>query len=267
MAELLRGNILAHLAYYRRSRLLLAFAFVFLVITGLQSLPLIFSGSGVQRFNILRELFSGLNFFLQVFAAGLGLFIISSHLRNRSLKMVFTKPCSPAVWLSSALLSAVLVSFIISCVVFGSVLALSFIWGVPARLGLLYVSIDTFIASIAVIAYLMLLGMLVHPAIAVVFALVFNSELFYGGQVWALATIHSGNSSLSLRLFARVFHFLYLLIPMFHPFSQRTDGIYNSLRVVHADWRYLLYSLGYTLTLAAFCYAISLFALERRRHI
>lgn len=267
MAELLRANILAHLAYYRRSRLLLAFALVFLVLTGLQSLPMIFGFSSFQRFNVLRELFSGLTFFLQVFAAGLGLFLISSHLRNRSLKMVFTKPCSPAVWLLSAFLAAVLVSFVINCVVFGSVLTLSFVWHIPARLGLLYVSLDTFIASIAVIAYLMLLGMLVHPAIAVVFAVIFNSDLFYSGQVWALATIRSGNSSLFLRGLARIFHFFYLLIPMFHPLSQKTEGIYNSLRVIHSDWRYLLYSLGYTLVLTAFCYGLSLFALQGKKHI
>lgn len=267
MAELLKANILANLAYYRRSRLLLAFALVFLLLTGLQSLPSVFTQSGVQRFNTLREIDSSLNFFLLVLAAGLALFIISSHLRNRSLKMVFTKPCTPAVWLASAFLTAVLVSFVISCVVFGSTVALSLLWGVPARAGLLFVSLNTFISSIAVIAYLMLLGMLVHPAIAAVFALIFNSELFYSGQVWALATIRSGNSSLWLRLFARMFHFLYLLVPMFQPFSPKTDGIYNSLRVIHSDWRYLLYSLGYALILAGFCYGVSLFALQRKKHI
>src|SRR5260370_31546453 len=107
MAELLRANLLANFAYFRRSRLLLAFILVFLLLTGLSSLPPLFMHSGVQSFNALRQIFSVLNGFLLFFSGGLGLFIISSHLRSRSLKMVFTKPCSPALWLISAFLSAV----------------------------------------------------------------------------------------------------------------------------------------------------------------
>src|SRR5258708_15617672 len=80
---------------------------VFLLLTGLSSLPPLFMHSGVQSFNALRQIFSVLNGFLLFFSGGLGLFIISSHLRSRSLKMVFTKPCSPALWLISAFLSAV----------------------------------------------------------------------------------------------------------------------------------------------------------------
>src|SRR5258708_25141309 len=110
MAELLRANLLANFAYFRRSRLLLAFMLVFLLLTGLSSLPPLFMHSGVQSFNALRQIFSVLNGFLLFFSGGLGLFIISSHLRSRSLKMVFTKPCSPALWLISAFLSAVSVS-------------------------------------------------------------------------------------------------------------------------------------------------------------
>src|SRR3989442_3182811 len=101
MAELLRANVLANFAYFRRSRLLIAFALVFLLLTGLTSLPTFFINSSVQNFNSLQEIYSTMNVFLLLFAAGLGLFVVSSHLRNRSLKMVFTKPCSPAVWLLS----------------------------------------------------------------------------------------------------------------------------------------------------------------------
>jgi hypothetical protein len=42
MRELLRANVLANLAYFRRSRLLLAFALIFILLTGLSSLPTFF---------------------------------------------------------------------------------------------------------------------------------------------------------------------------------------------------------------------------------
>jgi ABC-type transport system involved in multi-copper enzyme maturation permease subunit len=267
MAEMLRANVLANFAYYRRSRLLLAFMFAFLLLTGLSSLPPLFTDSGVQSFNALHQVFSNLNGFLLFLAGGLGLFIISSHLRSRSLKMVFTKPCSPALWLMSAILSAVAVSLLLNGVVLGSAVVLSLGWHVPVRAGLAFVSMDTFVASIGIIAYLMLLSTLVHPAIAVTFALIFNADLFYSAQMWTHAVILSGNSSTALRVLERLFHYLYLLLPMVHPFDKKTESIYSSLRVAHGEWKYLLYSLGYALALSAFCYFLALFALQRKRHI
>jgi ABC-type transport system involved in multi-copper enzyme maturation permease subunit len=267
MAELLRANLLANFAYYRRSRLLLSFMLVFLLLTGLSSLPPLFMNSGVQSFNALQQIFSVLNGFLLFFSGGLGLFIISSHLRSRSLKMVFTKPCSPALWLISAFLSAVAVSLLLHGIVLGGAAVLSLGWHLPVRAGLVFVSVDTFVASVGIIAYLMLLTTVVHPAIAVTFALIFNADLFYQFQSWTQAVIRSGTSSLALRALERLFHYLYLLLPMVYAFGQKTESIYSSLRVLHGDWKYLLYSFGYVVVLSAFCYCLALFALQKKRHI
>src|SRR5712692_5154918 len=184
MTELLKANILADFAYYRRSRLLLAFLLLFLLLTGLESLPPLFANSGVQSFNALQQIFSELNGYLLVLCACLGLFIISSHLRNRSLKMVFTKPCPPALWLLSAFLSAVIVSLLLNFVVLASTTFLSLVWHVSVRPGLVFLSAETFVVSVGLIAYLMLLATLVHPALAAICTLIFNAYLFYGAQVW-----------------------------------------------------------------------------------
>lgn len=267
MVELLKANILADFAYYRRSRLLLAFLLVFLLLTGLSALPAIFMQSGVESFNTLQQIYSTLSIYLMLFAGGLGLFVISSHLRSRSMKMVFTKPCSPAVWLASAFFSAVGAALLLNAVVLATAVMLSFVWHVPVRSALLFISMDTFVASVGIIAYLMLLGTLMHPAIAVTFALIFNAELFYDGQTWAAAMIHSGNKSIALRVLERLFHFLYLFLPMVHAFGSKTEDVYNRLRLSHGDWGYVLYSFGYVLALSTFCYLVALFALQRRKHI
>lgn len=245
----------------------MAFLLVFLLLTGLSSLPALFMNSGVQSFNSLHQIFSVLNVFLLFFAGGLGLFIVSSHLRSRSLKMVFTKPCSPAVWLVSAFLSAVAVSLLLNCIVLASTVLLSFGWHLPVRAGLVFISIDTFIASVGIIAYLMLLTTVVHPAIAVTFALIFNADLFYDGNEWTQSVMRAGNSSLGLRILDRLFHYLYLVLPMVHAFDRKTENIYSSLRVMHGEWKYLLYSSGYVIVLAGFCYFLALFALQRKKHI
>jgi hypothetical protein len=82
---------------------------------------------------------------------------------------------------------------------------------------------DNFVASVGLIAYLMLLATLAHPAIAVTFALIFNPDLFYSADMWAQSVIRSGNSSLALRLLGRVFHCLYLVLPMVHAFGKKTE--------------------------------------------
>jgi ABC-type transport system involved in multi-copper enzyme maturation permease subunit len=267
MGELLKANFVTNFAYYRRSRLLLAFLLVFLALTGLYSIPPLFTDSVFQSFNALHEIFSVLNEFLLFFAGGLGLFIISSHLGSRNLKMVFTKPCPPALWLAAAFLSAVAVSFLMISAVLASAMALSLGWHVPVRAGLVFVSLDTFIASVGIIAYLILLAMLVHPAVAVALALIFNAGLFYDAQVWTQSMIRSGNSSFGLRALEKLFHYLYLVLPMVHVFDEKTANIYSSLRVGHGDWKYLLYSFGYALALSAFCYCVALSALQKKRHI
>jgi hypothetical protein len=69
-----------------------------------------------------------------------------------------------------------------------------------------------------------------------------------------------------LHALERLFHGLYILFPMLEPFGKKTAGIHSSLRVMHGEWKYLLYALGYALTLSAFCYSSALFALERKKH-
>lgn len=137
-----------------------------------------------------------------------------------------TKPCTPAVWLGSAWLSAVAVSLLLNGIVLGSALVLSLLWHVPVRAGLVFVSVDTFVASLGLIAYLMLLATLLHPAVAATVALIFNADMFYSVQLWTLAAIRSGNSSRALRVLARVFHYLYLALPMIHPYGKETRDVY-----------------------------------------
>ncbi len=266
LREMLRANVVADFAFYRRSRLLMAFGLAFLLLTGLSCLPQLFSDSGIDKFNTLRQVISQLNVFLLILSGGLSLFIVSSHLRNRSLKMVFTKPCSPAVWLLSVMLSAAAVSFLLNLVVLGSGLFLSLVWRVPVRAGLMFLAIDTFTVSLIVIAYMILLATVAHPAIAVTFVAIFNADLFYQFQTWTSAAIRSGKTHLGLRILERIFHFVYLVLPMYGAFGKQTGSVESSLRVEHGQWKYLVHSFGYALVFSIFCYLLALLTLQNKRH-
>jgi hypothetical protein len=141
------------------------------------------------------------------------------------------------------------------------------VWHVPVRPGLIFLSIETFAASIGLIAYLMLLATLMHPAVAAIFAMIFHAALFYSADLWTQAAIRSGSTSIALRILEKLFHGLYILLPMFQPFGKETEGVHVSLRVMHGEWKYLLYSFGYALALSAFCYCLALFSLQKKKHI
>lgn len=267
MLELIEANLFTNFAYYRRSRLLLAFVLVFLGLTCLTCLPLFFSASHVQGFNALHQVFTMLNWFLLFFTAGMSLFLMSSHLRNRSLKMVFTKPCTPAVWLLCAFLSTAIASLVLNGVILGGTVLASLIWHIPVRAGLLYASTYSFTTSVELIAYMMLLSTLMHPAVAVAFALVFNASMFYDVNMWTEMMVRGGISSGVLRGIGRICHAIYMTLPIVHVADNKTSEILESLHVPPGAWKYVLYSAGYASALSLFCYFAALLALERRKHI
>jgi hypothetical protein len=183
--------------------------------------------------------------------------------------MVFTKPCPPGLWLASAFLSAAVVSFLLTAGVLLSSIVLSLWWHVPVRMGLLFLSLNSFVTSLIIIAYTLLLGTLVHPALAVALILIFNEDTFFSAQQWAQAVIRSanGHAHLGIRILEKFFNVVYLSTPTYEPFKNKFQTVGTSYRASGGEWKYLLYSAGYVLVLWAFCYFVALFALRRKRHI
>src|ERR1700675_217565 len=99
MAEVLRANILANFAFYRRSRLLMAFALAFLLLTGLSSLPALFNDDGVKTFDALQQIFSILNVFLLFLAGGRGVVCIAAEKAHLGLQSDWARSFRP--WVSA----------------------------------------------------------------------------------------------------------------------------------------------------------------------
>jgi|HubBroStandDraft_6_1064221.scaffolds.fasta_scaffold11170_3 hypothetical protein len=264
---ILRANMAADFKFFRRSRLILAFVIVFVIITALSILPTLFGSSSFESFSTMQQIFAELRIFLLILCGGLGLFLVSFHLRDRSLKMVFTKPCSPANWLAGAMLSAAAVSFLLNALIFAVMVVLSYAWHLSVRPGLFFLAFESFVMSLVVISFMAMLASLIHPAVAVTVAIIFNGDLFYSFQQWAMESIAAGNKSLSMRVIEHIFHALYMFLPMYAPYSRHTDTVESTYRVELGQWKYLAFSLGYTLVFALFAYLIALLSLRRKRHI
>jgi ABC-type transport system involved in multi-copper enzyme maturation permease subunit len=265
--DLLRANISAHLIYFRRSRLLLAFALVFLGLMVLFTLPQMLLATNVTAFDIICRALDQVETYLVIFSATLGLFLVSSHLRARNLKMVFTKPCPPALWLASAFLASILVSLFLQLLITAVAMTACLALGLRVEMGVLFVALDSFAMCVGMIAYLAMLSTALHPVLAVVFVIFLNPSTFYQLRMQMLGFIQSGSKNVLVHSLEPFFQFLYMVLPIFHAFSEKTQSVYSTLRVDHGQWARAFGAFGYDLALAAVCYCLSLFFLLRKRLI
>jgi ABC-type transport system involved in multi-copper enzyme maturation permease subunit len=264
---LLKANTWAHLKYFSRARLLAGFAVILAALMSLAVLPQLLISSRINAFTVIQSGFSHAQGVLFVFSAALGLFLISSHLNARNLKMVFTKPCPPWQWLASAFLACALVAAALDAfiLIIASIFAAGF--GFHVEAGLLFIALRTFAACVGVAAWLTLLATFLHPVIAALFAVVFNPSLFFQLDLMMLGALHAKPKIVTYHLLERFFHFWYLALPMFHPYAEAAGRVTSSLRLDHGMWRYAWGAFGYDLALTALCYCLALFLLQRKRLI
>ena len=264
MLDQLRAHVGAHLRFFRRNRLLLAVAGVFLLVTGLTLMGALLFSSSASRFESIRQVSETLGGFARLLVPAMGLFLVSSHLRNRSLKMVFTKPATPELWLLSGLLAAMLVGLALHVLVAGRSVVLSLAWGVPVQAGYVFTALDSFFRSAIMLGYLSFLAVALHPVVAVLLVLIFNESAFYGLMFMMEAAIQATGGNRALPVLREIFRAVYMVLPMSSPLGKRSLDVGRSLRVAGEDWRTLLYRAGYTLVVLAFFYLVSTMALRRR---
>src|SRR5687767_8951871 len=110
MRERLWLHVGSHLRLFRRSRIVLAVGLVIVGFWAIGVLPFMFGGTAGNRFNLLMRVSEQLATLGWVLSAGLGLFVTSTHLRNKSVQVILTRPGSPQIWLASVFLAALVVA-------------------------------------------------------------------------------------------------------------------------------------------------------------
>jgi hypothetical protein len=264
MRELLLLNTRVHLRFYARNRLLLAFALLMAGIMGLSMVPMLIWETSADRFSQLQAIAGELNDFALVFVASLGLFAVSFHIRNRSIKLVLTKPCPPGTWLASIFVSAGIVAAVLYGLIALISLGLSLIWKIPLQPGIAFVPFDGFVQSLVWLSFVTLLTVAFHPVVAVMVALFFNDGMFL--QLKYL--IESARVADAKRLWLPVAGFLcdlmYALLPMAHPFGEKSAAAHANWRVTGADLQALAAATGYAALAMALFYAASLYLLRRK---
>jgi hypothetical protein len=241
-----------------------AVAFIMLMMASITLAFSLFMYSDAQKFAQLTGMFRTLNGYAFVFAPLLGLFVVSSHLRNKQIKIVVTKPCSPETWLASCLLSAALMSAAVYALILVLVLAASLAWGIPLQSGFLFGAVREFCVAMVALAFIVPLATLVHPVAAALIALFFEEKVWYGMKFMLTAYTTSGHPGLATRVGNWVVNGIYYAVPMFDPFNERVEHVYRSMRASGGDWLYVLYTAGYAVAAGLFCYLLSSRILRRR---
>jgi len=268
MLNMVKSNILTNIKFYRRNRLLVGGSLFILAVMAVSTLPGIFYFSKTKHLDIIRMLFSTLSSFTTIVIGGLGLLFISHHLRNRTTKMVFTKPCSPELWLLSGLLSAGLVAAVSYVLIFIICSALFLYWGLPFQWGLVVITFDQLIQSMIALSFAVFLAVLFHPVIAVLIIVLFNESSFYYLKLLLMSGIKSGGSSEGLlRLLKGLVDAVYMVMPTFQPFSEKLHSVYSSFRITPGHINYVLLVFAYGLISCSFYYLLSLYFLKGKRHV
>ncbi len=270
MYQQLLANMSTNLIFYRRNKLLIAASIFVTLVLGLTALPALFFSSQTQHLEQLNMVFTHVNQLAMCIAAGIGLLMVSQHIKDRSIKMVFTKPCLPEIWLLSSFLSAAFLAFLLYC---GSILiasVLASVWKMPFPLGIFYITLNEFFQTVSIIAYVTFLSVIFHPVLALMFLFVFHESLFY----WLKILIASGIKAASANAFIPLLKFLkvlvdtiYMILPTFSPYAEKTHQVYSSLRGSDGDWSILLLNISYSLILTTLFYLLTVYVLKKKRYV
>jgi len=268
MIKALRANIKTNLIFYRRNRMLIVMALVMLVLFIIMSVPSLIFVSASKKFDIIKTVFSQMRGLFLVLVAILGLITIPFHINSRNIKMVLTKPCPVEIWLLSHFISAALIAVVLQVIMLLVVGVMFFVWKIPWQWGVLYMLANNFMVTMVIFSYLTFLSVLFHPIISAMIALFFTSSNFYYLSMMSEAGSKiEGIRGVMLIWVNKLIYFLYMVLPAYNPFEEEKDVVYDSMRVVSGDVKYLLYTLGYTILISTFFYFLTDYCIRKKRHI
>jgi hypothetical protein len=226
--------------------------------------------SSTKHLDQVRTIVQNIHSLAFVLTAGLGLLLVSQHLRDRSVKMVFTKPCLPETWLLSSFLSAAIVAFFLYAGAFIIAVFLSAIWGIPFPSGIIYISLNEYFQTIGLMAYVTFLSVIFHPVLAALFVLLFQEQTFYFMKMLLASGVKAAGEKAILpivKLLKLLVDAAYMILPTFNPYADKTHQVYSTLRGSDANWNYLYLSIAYALTVSALFYFLTVLVLKKKRYV
>jgi ABC-type transport system involved in multi-copper enzyme maturation permease subunit len=253
-----------HLKFLARSRVLLGFATLIVLGTAIGLVPALFLETTSNRFDVLKSVAEQLHGTAALITGGIGLLAIWSHRRQRSLKIVASKPSPLEGWVASIFAAAAMAGIAAHAAVAAATFGLSLYWGVPYESGFVYLAAMRFVESLILLAVLSALSSALHPVIAALIVMFFSESTFRFLGTFVAGATEAGRRSLGMRLSLKLLRALYYIAPAYAPFEHKTALVHESLRVAAVDWKYLAATCGYTLLASAVGFLVTVVVLRRR---
>lgn len=252
-----------HLAFMRRNQILLGFSLLISVGTAILLVPSALLNTAASRFDVLKDIAQVLHVLIAVMTAGLGLFILWSHRRARSIKMIATGPTPFDAWVASIFVSVAIVAAIAHALIAAIVALLSWRWGIPYQYGFLFLPLVCFVDSMIGLAAFTFLSAVIHPVLAVLLVAIVGEQTTM--NLWEIAERSEAGSAAggALRATGAVARTLYYVMPTFWPYGDRIT-LGGSMRVPASDWRHLGVAALYALLVCA-CSLVATTGVLRRR--
>jgi ABC-type multidrug transport system ATPase subunit len=192
------------------------------------------------------------------------LFAVSSHLRNRTAKLIFTRPGRPEIWLLSVFLSAFVVAAAIHLVAAAVTGVLCLVWGVPYQIGFLFQTLDGLLETVLLMSVLASLGTMMHPVIAVLLVVALQDSVLRSLQFAVAIGIETTGRPWYYSTIDWLVRGLSWFVPTLNPFERETRDVYEAMRASAAHWGWLGLSAVYTAVTCACCFLIASWSLRRR---
>lgn len=267
MRKALWANVKNNLVYYRRNRLLLVVGLLCVGVLLVSSFASIFWTTANNRFELARGLYTRVSMYTMLMVGLIGLIAVWSHRANKSVKLIFTRPCSPRVWLASHYVSAGLVFLLGMTIAVGSYLVSSLVWGIPIQTAVFASALNHFIETFLVFSYLMLLSNWMHPVAAVLFFVFISENTFY----YLALLCRAGSEALPwknappiLPGLETAFQGLYYLLPTMAPFETELQQLSTSLRMPDNCAIHLLKGLVYLALFIFFSFSLTVYNVRRQ---
>ncbi|MBP7652306.1 hypothetical protein KA977_02720 [Candidatus Dependentiae bacterium] len=238
-------------------------------IVALSAIPSIMFFSATKKFDIIQNIFSQLTSSCYAITVILALITLSSHIKNRSVKMIITKPCSAEIWTLSILISGLIFIIFFYSVILISILGLSLFWSIPIQKGMILVLFEKFYLSFVLFALFTFLSVLFHPAIALILGLSLNESTFYHLCLSSNAglKISSGIYKQFYKILEQILFMIYYCVPSLSPYEKFKGNIYLSYIIEPDKLKYFGYTFLYYSVLIGLFYFLTLIFLKKKRLI
>jgi len=104
----------------------------------------------------------------------------------------------------------------------------------------------------------------VHPVLAILIAVVFNESTFGGLRTLLLTAIKTTGGNPTLPFLENLTYAIYMVLPTYSPYTERTRAVEESLRATGSEWLLLAKTAGYSATALGLFFLLSVWALRRR---